>query len=432
MGIRAGSFVPNQPHACLYAMAGDDCSLHFDLANLTPGQQEDHLANQVLTGMLLTALGGIGRADDHLALYNEHLEPSWRDTLTRYRGLHRRMGLDGVADANLSGHPVDGYYHSVASSLPEVARVNLYMVSGSNAVLHNDPEALSVSRNVNSKVHFAHNAPQAGLPVPETWVTTRAGLASDEAAEFFERHPGGVMLKTLGLAGARNVSEVAHINAARNLVAEHDDDLAVLLQAKLDTRRFTEMTVDVTVKPDSLEISNVRQILFADGVWVGNLFGPNVELRESHRETLLAVASYARSHGFVSEEGSNCGIDYFVDGDDVVVTEINCRWTGGLFPAEFLRQLGFAGPAVAFIDWVPVGKLDQALDFFERHVHGQPGSAFGVVPMGFAPFAMPIEGADCAYVWQVVTGDFDAFANARAAELPDDALPTATRIQLTV
>ena len=39
-----------------FSMAGDDCSLHFDLDALSQKQQADHRANQVLTGMLQLAL----------------------------------------------------------------------------------------------------------------------------------------------------------------------------------------------------------------------------------------------------------------------------------------------------------------------------------------------------------------------------------------
>ncbi len=431
MTVRAGSFVPGQPFDCLYAMAGDDCSLHFDLGALTVGQKEDHLANQVLTGMLLTALNGIGRPGDYVAMYDVHNQNPWRSLLDRYRAWHRLMGLSGVPENQLSWHPVDTYYASVARNLPDVSRVNLYMVSGSNAVLHQDEPALEISRAVNSKVHFAEHAPAAGLPVPDTLVTTRAGLNGADATRFFSKHQAGVMVKTLGLAGARNVVAVDSLEQAKEYVSEYDDELDVLLQAKLDTSRYTEMTVDITVKPDSLVINNVRRILFADGVWVGNLLGRGVELRDSHRQQLIAVADYARRHGFVSDEGSNCGIDYFVDGDDVIVTEINCRWTGGLFPAEFLRQLDVKMAAVAFIDWVPVADLAALEEFIDEHLHQPDGNqVFSVIPMGFAPFAMPLEGNACVYVWQVITGDFDAFKRARSEKLPETVLPTSARIKL--
>ena len=44
----------------------------------------------------------------------------------------------------------------------------------------------------------------------------------------------------------------------------------------------------------------------------------------------MQVGAYARDHGHVAEEGINCGIDYFVSGDEVIVTEINARWTGAI------------------------------------------------------------------------------------------------------
>ena len=54
--MKVGSFIPEQPASTLYAMAGDDCSLHHDLSSLTPKQQADHQENQVLTCALQVAL----------------------------------------------------------------------------------------------------------------------------------------------------------------------------------------------------------------------------------------------------------------------------------------------------------------------------------------------------------------------------------------
>ncbi len=47
------------------------------------------------------------------------------------------------------------------------------MVSGTNSALHKNPAALAVSRNLNSKFHFAVHAPAFGIPVPETYLTTK-------------------------------------------------------------------------------------------------------------------------------------------------------------------------------------------------------------------------------------------------------------------
>ena len=62
--MKVGSFIPEQSASTLYAMAGDDCSLHHDLSSLTPKQQVDHEENQVLTCALQVALVGLGKNND--------------------------------------------------------------------------------------------------------------------------------------------------------------------------------------------------------------------------------------------------------------------------------------------------------------------------------------------------------------------------------
>lgn len=42
--MQAGSFFPGSHYSSIYAMAGDDCSLFFDLDDLTEKQQADHLS----------------------------------------------------------------------------------------------------------------------------------------------------------------------------------------------------------------------------------------------------------------------------------------------------------------------------------------------------------------------------------------------------
>ena len=78
--MQAGSFFPGSHYSSIYAMAGDDCSLFFDLDDLTEKQQADHLSNIELTAMLQVALACIGHGKDHLALYEEFLEPGWQET----------------------------------------------------------------------------------------------------------------------------------------------------------------------------------------------------------------------------------------------------------------------------------------------------------------------------------------------------------------
>ena len=426
--MKVGSFIPEQSSSTLYAMAGDDCSLHHDLSSLTPKQQVDHQENQVLTCALQVALVGLGKSTDHVALCTPFTEPAWRAMLGHYGEMFAGMGLDSVPDSQWQFHPLDGYYESVANSLPEVDLTNLYMISGSNEPLHQDPEALAVSRNVNSKLHFAEHAPQAGLPVPRTEVYAKRAIQEGEADRLFSELPNGVMVKLLGLAGSRNVFAVDSVDDCLDQIAEYDGDVQILLQEKLDISQWREMTVDLTITPQDVSISNVRQILFAGGKWVGNYISPKLEVPEAHKAVLMQVGAYARDHGHVAEEGINCGIDYFVSGDEVIVTEINARWTGGLFPAEFLRRLAITQPAVAFFDMVPVAQSEAVQTFQREYLFPAAGDAFAYIPMGFTPFAMEIEGAERYFVWQIVVGDFAAFVEAKRQALPEDAFPTAELI----
>lgn len=433
--MKAGSYFPGNHYSSLYAMAGDDCSLFFDLEELTEKQQADHLSNIELTAMLQVALACVGHDRDHLALYDEYLEPGWQKMLQRYHNFFCRMTSDVVPMEHFSYHPRDTYYQSVANhikdnpALTDVA--NLYMSSGSNKLIHQNEELLAINRNVNSKKHFAENAPAFGIQVPDTLVTTKAELASKPVADFFSKHQNKIILKLLGLAGARNVTAVEGITATKEYVAEYDDDMVILLQERLDLESYTEMTVDLVVSTDDIRIANTRKILFADGLWVGNLIGNSVSVTEEQANALLQVGEYARHHGYVTDEGSNCGIDFFIGKDgSLIVTEINARWTGGLFPAQILSQIDVQGrDAVPFFDMVLMEEKEAYVDFIERHLVGEYEGEYAMVPIGFGCFPVPLEGQDYFYSWQMVVGDFDAFKQARNKELAAGVMITADIIQ---
>lgn len=433
----AGPFAPPLSASTRYSMAGDDCSLHFELDELTPKQQEDHVSNQVLTGMLQVALLYIAKPDDEVCLYDTFLTSPWSDALAKYHQLFNAMGLDPVGFSQIQYHPVEGYYEAVADHPSHCDTETLYMVSGSNFPLHGSQHSLHMSQNLNSKIHFAEHAPAFGLQVPDTLVCTKAELGSARVAEFFTKHQPPLMLKILGLAGARNVTTVGDIQAAESYLAEYSGDMDIILQQRLDTSNYTEMTVDLLVSEDNIHVTNVRQILFADGLWVGNLMGNAVSLPEHHAQALLQVGEYARQHGFDHPLGFNLGIDYFIRNEDadrrlpeLVITEINARWTGGLFPAELVRRLGAAHlPVVAFIDMCPPEEFHNYQLFLEQHLYDRDAQqTFAIAPMGFAPFPTDIEGASYLFVWQIVLGDFEAFKQAKQQQLGDQVLITAPNI----
>jgi hypothetical protein len=434
--MKAGSFFPGTHYSSLYAMAGDDCSLFFDLDKLTEKQQLDHESNIELTAMLQVALACIGHKDDHLALYDEYQKPELQKVLTRYHNFFSRIVDDVVPMEHFNYHPKYTYYESVAKyildnpTLTDVA--NLYMSSGSNSVIHQNPDLLAINRNVNSKKHFAENAPGFGIPVPDTLVCTKAELAAEAVVGFFDKHNQQIIIKLLGLAGARNVAAVNSIEECFEYVEEYGSEMIILLQQRLSLDFYTEMTVDLCVSDTDIRIDNIRKILFADGLWVGNLIGDSVSLTTEQNNVLLQVGEYARKHGYVSTEGSNCGIDFFIGNDDsIIITEINARWTGGLFPAEILRQVDRHGQdAVPFFDMVLLDKQDAYVDFIDRHLVGEYQGEFSMLPIGFGCFPVSLEGSDYFYTWQAVLGDLEVFKETKRRELGDGAMITADIIEL--
>jgi hypothetical protein len=433
--LKIDSFFPRQSKSTFYAMAGDDCSLFFDLETLTEKQQADHMANIVLTAMLQIALIALGKKSDHVGLYDAFLQEPWAGMVKRYHDNFQAAGFETIPpDHFVYGRKLD-FYDSVADRIPEVDLVSLYMVSGSNAVIHKNPEALAKSRKLNSKFHFAAHAPVFGIPTPETFVTTKAGLTAPDSVKFLEGHlarDSAIMLKISGLAGARNVTSVASLAGAQDYVAQYADDMAVLLQKKLDLSAFTEMTVDLCVTDTDITIANVRRILFADGVWVGNFVPASSPLTQSQQAVLLNVGEYARSHGLGAPEGNNCGIDFFVGPQgEIIVTEINVRWTGGLFPTQAVQRIKPQGVnAVVCFDICPLAEVNAYLDFVEAYRPGANEGNFSCLSLGFTPFEQDIGGVPHIYVWHLVMGDFAAFHREKSTQLAKGVLPTTDLIRL--
>lgn len=433
--MRIGSFFPDQEKSTFYAMAGDDCSLFFDINNLTEKQMADHLANVELTAMLQIALIALGKRSDYVGLYDLFREEPWAAMVERYRQNFLDAGFETVPPEHyVYGRKMD-FYDSIADRIPDVELVSLYLNSGSNEVLHKSADLLALSRKLNSKFHFAEHAPRYGIPVPDTFVTTKAALRDAEATAFLERNiaaDGAVMLKISGLAGARNVTSVASMAEALDYVAQYDDDMDVLLQKKLDLRDFTEMTVDLFVSDKDVRIANFRQILFASGVWVGNFVPRASKLTPAQEAQLIRVGEYARSHGLGDPEGNNCGIDFFVGPNgEVIVTEINVRWTGGLFPTQAIKNInGGATDAVVCFDIVPTAEMGAYLDFVEAHLPRKTAGPFNCISLGFSPFVQQIEGTPNIFVWHLVLGDFAAFHAAKVGSLAKGVLPNTDLITL--
>lgn len=430
--MKLASYALNQPASVLFAICADECLLHFKEAELTPKQIADHESNKDLIAFLQVASVAMSKPGDRVALYDGFAAEPWRSCLSRYHRMFAQLGLETAPESALQFHPRDDFYGPLNGGQAATELVTVFLLSGTNEHLRGDPEAAAISRRVNSKMHLARDAAAFDIPVPASLVLTVADIEGDEARAFLDRHGGAVMLKVMGLSGSRNVTSVASVEEAAAYLAEYGPEVDILLQRKLPTEGFTEMTVDLRIDPEHIEITNVRQILFRDGLWIGNFISDTLSLTPGQREALLRVGDYVRQQGYVAAEGLNCGIDFFVSDDGIQIIEINARWTGGLMPAEMIRLLGAGDPgAVAVVDTVGAAQIADYLGFLEQQLHSRDRNApFAMVPMGFSPYGPVVDGEQQAYVWHLIFGDLAAFRAAKDEALGERALLASASVEL--
>lgn len=422
--MKPRAYFPTQSQPVWFAVSADDLLLHFTVDQLNAKQRVDDKENKDLIAMLQVGTLFLGKPGDRTSLYEAFSAEPWRSYLERYHQNFRAMGLTPIALSDVHFFPREDFYRGVRDLRPDEL-VTVYLVSGSNQRLHDSEAILDVSRRVNSKMYLASHAAQWSIPVPETYVTTKQALSRPgerRAAEDFLRVYGPqVMLKVMGLAGARNVTVVNSLEQAIAWVADLRDEEPVLLQRKLAFDDWAEMTVDLFVSDNDIHIDNIRKILFANGLWVGNYIRASQKLGPAQQAALLRVGEFVRSEGYTAPEGLNCGLDFFVPkngADTVIVTEINARFTGGLMPAEVVRRLKL-GERDTVVCFATVGRdrFDDYLAFNERYLYGNRSASFATLPLGFSPFTTVIEGREVIFVWQMIWGDFDAAVAAKNHEL---------------
>ena len=116
-----------------------------------------------------------------------------------------------------------------------------------------------------------------------------------------------------------------------------------------------------------------------------------------------------------------------------MVTEINARWTAGLFPTEIIKSAGATDETcVAFVDLITADKFDRFLDFIDTHLFSRSLEAFAVIPNGFSAIPQVIDGQTFYFGWQTIAGDFEAFKQARKEQLGDGVLMRAETISVVL
>lgn len=431
--MKVGSFFPDRPLPTLYAMAADDLPLHFDMDELTEKQKADHYEQNQLLAMLQSSLLTISKPTDWVALFDAFSRPPWNGFLRRQHEMAARAGAEMVPLDHIVYAPVETYYETIAAGpLPDVDLLTLLMMSRSNQVLHKDQGAIERMLKLNSKFHFAENAPAFGIPTPETIVAAQPLTGDPEVEAFFRRHGNRIILKMTGQPGARSVKAVESTAEADEYLKAYRPTDPVLVQQRLQLENYEEWTADLLITEDSVTLDNVRRILVTDGLWIGNFIYADPPVTESQAAELLKVGAYARKFGFGTRTGDCLGIDYFIGPDgEVLVTEINPRWTAGLFPTQALRRVNRSRrDAVPYFELVRLDQYDAFQDFCARHLPNESNGDFAVMPLGFSPYERDVDGEQRVFTWLIVIGDFPAFRRAALAVLGDGGLPNGMLVPL--
>ncbi|MEN3974663.1 hypothetical protein [Emcibacter sp. SYSU 3D8] len=430
--MKVGSFFPDRPLPTLYAMAADDLPLHFDMDKLTDKQKADHYEQNQLLAMLQSALLSISKPADYVALFDAFSRPPWNGYLRNQHDMAAKAGAEMVPLDHLLYAPVETYYETIAGMLPDVELLTLLMISRSNQVLHKDQGAIERMLKLNSKFHFAENAPLFGIPTPETIIARQPLSGNRQVEDFFAKHGNRIILKMTGQPGARSVKAVASTAEGDEYLKGYRPDDQVLVQQRLELEKFDEWTADLLITEDTVTLDNVRRILVTDGLWIGNLIHADPPITPSQTAELLKVGAYARKFGFGTETGDCLGIDYFIGQDgEVVVTEINPRWTAGLFPTQVLRRVNKARrDAVPYFELVRLEDYDKFQAFCARHLPNHAAGDFAVMPLGFSPYEREIDGVKRVFTWMVVIGDFPAFRKAAKDVLGESGLPNGDLVPL--
>jgi len=433
--MKTGSFSPHLKAPALHALCSDDVPLYFDMDNLTPKQQTDHMEMCILVAMLQICLFGISKPEDYVAVFDGIEQQPFKEILQRYHAMMQKVGLTTVPLDHLVPAPAERFYEEVAANMPDVDLVNFLMVSRSNENIHGNKDAIDVILKLNSKYHFAKNAPVHGIPVPESLALQPPLAGNVEAEGLFTRHNGNIMMKLDGMPGGRNVIPVSNTAEADAILADvYPGATEVVLQQKLNLDNYDEWTVDLLVSDTSITIDNTRHILISNGSWVGNHMPPRSPLNNAQEAVLMKVGEYAQSFGYGTPEGSNMGIDYFIGKDgEVIVTEINPRWTAGLLPSEVLKRIGKTDQhTIAYFDYVNIEDYDQYLRYVEARLPGSGDRSFEVMPIGFSPFDIEVEGQKILNIWLIVRGDFTAFQKEVREQFTPGNFPVADQIPVEV
>lgn len=405
-------FFPSNNFVGIFAISSDEPHLFYSPGTLTEKHAKEENLSLDISGVFQVASMLCASGESQVALYSKYKESPWNKVLKQYLKIFSKLGYLFSNKNNIVYFDRKCFYQSLGAhaSKTKIENIAVSMLSYSNKELHSCDDDLIITQKAASKIELANNAEHYKIPIPETIACKKHDLDKEFVRNFFAKNQGRVVIKIMGLGSSNNVKNVSSVNDCLNFLKHFDGSLELILQERLDLNLYKEMAVDIVSNDKGYEIKNLREILHKDGMYAGNLYSASFELKDNYRQALDSVVSYVYSLGNLFANNCTFGVDFYVKQDEVLIGEINARWTGGLLIGMIIDNFNIRQDVYSYFSLVSIENISNYLDFNKEYLYsGEIDKEFSLIPMGFSPYVQLDNGAAKIFVWQAVIGDIDNF-----------------------
>lgn len=406
-------------------MLGDEPLMFQRLEELSPHQRQHHENMRFNILPFAMCFVAISRPNDEVFLDSLFLEKE--DLFDWHRQIYSGLSLKTSRRLHfLDPDQIYGQALGARTGEQKVASVCFSYEIEKNADIE---RLLAISKAVNSKIDLVKRSRQAAFQTPESMILSGEQLTEASIHRYFDLPERGLLIKSDGLGGGFNVCRVKTFDDITEFIGNYPPDTLFVIQNEIDPRRYAEFIADYLVKTQSAELLNIRLKLTAGDRWFGNVYSPAFMRGKEELIDLTRCIEDVREHGYYSDEGYICGIDFFRAKEELqtqLVTDINARWTGGLPVAVLIRKLGLENHIVySHLDEVLEEEWPRYKKLVEEHLLPAQGirdslaGEFEIFPVSFSP---KVEQGKF-YVWLMITGDYAAFVEKKSGRLSRESLP---------
>ncbi|HSX33329.1 MAG TPA: amino acid adenylation domain-containing protein [Candidatus Saccharimonadales bacterium] len=423
--VIVGPVTPFIDGPIIYALDSEESSMLGPESDLSPSDIEEDDAyireNSLYTlSILLTS-----RPEDYYIL--DTIYESQAYLIDWLRKLYAPLGV-GMSEHVLFAEPK--HYAETAKQVLEsesgVRAITTICYSYNLAQTFPDSTHLEASRYVNAKTALPLLGQKYNLSVPHTIITTVAQVVEKCKTDFDLDH-SSVFAKLDGLGGGFGVFHIQNLDEAEALQQNYPHELRCILQQAVDDS-YVETSHLYTIDEAAAKYECSRVKLTANHARYGNIFIPNWQLAPAQQHALDMAAQAVQKEGYRAAKPLLLGMDAFMNGDELLLTEYNARWSGSSAPEFILRRLGLRQKvmSIGVIDTIREDELKTCMQWLEAHMYNPEtaeNAPFSVLPLGFSGYVE--EGT--RLISYIVIGDFHAFKQAARETLNEASLPLLDR-----